>query len=113
MGVIDYKEVKDWGDGIAVRKAIVIRPRDCDRVHLVDLANHLSRRFVLNPAVVINIFNDETAALAYDKQLGDEEQKEFALAHWPARYVKSWPVGLNELVFYPNCDHHKPERVAY
>ena len=113
MGAVDYKEVKDWSDGIAVRKAIVVRPQDCTREQLVNLANHLSRRFALNPVVVINIFNEEAAALNYDKQMGDDQQNEFAFAHWPARYLKSWSVGLNELVIYPNCDHQTPERVAY
>lgn len=42
MGSVDYKEVGDWGDGVAVRKAIVVRPQDCTRERLVELANHLA-----------------------------------------------------------------------
>lgn len=113
MGSVDYREVRDWSEGFAVRKAVVIGPQDCTRERLIDLANQLSLRFALNPVVVVNVFDDERAALNYDRQLGDDEEKEFALAHWPARYLKSWPIGLNELVIYPNCDHHRPERLAY
>lgn len=113
MNAVDYKEVRDWSDGLAVRKAIVIGPEDCTKDKLLALADHLSRRFVLNPVVVVNVFSDTRAALNYDQQLGDDEEKEFALAHWPARYLKSWPIGLNELVIYPNCDHHEPKRVSF
>ncbi|MHB1319059.1 MAG: hypothetical protein ACYCYF_10620 [Anaerolineae bacterium] len=110
---MDYREVGDWSHGGAVGKAIVVRPQDCTREQLVNLANHLSRRFVLNPVVVINIFNDEAAALNYDRQKRDDEQNESTFAHWPARYLKSRSAGLNQLVIYPHCDHHNQERVDY
>ncbi len=113
MEAVDYEEAKDWSEGLSVRKAIVIDPQNCTRERLRPLANHLSPRYVLNPVVVINVFDDGTAARTYDQQLRDDEQKEFALAHWQARYLKSWPVGLNELVLYAGCDHHKPDRLSF
>ena len=113
MVAVDYREVKDWSDGTAVRKAIVIRPQECTREQLVNLANHLSRRYELNPVVVINIFDDEAAALKFGKQEIGDAQKDFAFAHWPARWVKSSITGLDALEIYPDCDHGEPELWAY
>ena len=110
MGSVDYRVIADWSAEDAVRKDIVIGAEHCTREQLIALANHLSLRFVLNPVVVINIFNDERAALSYDKAQ-DEQQRAFAFAHWPARYVKSRSIGLNQFVIYPACDHSKPEQV--
>jgi len=109
---IDYKEVKGSRQGFTIRKDIVVQPQDCTRDKLVALVNHLSRRFMLSPTVVINIFTDERAAQTYDRPQGEEE-REFAMSHWAARYIKSVSIRLNELVIYPDCDHTHPEQVKF
>ena len=112
MAEIDYKEVKSSRQGLIIRKDIVVEARDCTREKLIALVNHLSRRFMLSPTVVINIFTDEKAAQTYDMPKGEDE-RQFAMSHWAARYIKSVGIGLNELVMYPNCDHTHPEQVKF